>query len=116
MRAVNLLPEGDRPAAPAEPVKGGAYAVLGVLGALVIATFTYVTATNQITTRTDDIAQARTEIEAANARAGALGPFQQFAQITRRPASRRSSSSPSSASTGSASCARPRSSCPRAPP
>lgn len=40
MRAVNLLPEGDRPAAPAEPVKGGAYAVLGVLGALVIATFT----------------------------------------------------------------------------
>lgn len=81
MRAVNLLPEGERPAPPAQPVKGSSYVVLGVLGALVIATATYVMTTNQISSRTGDIAQARADIEAANARAGALGPFQQFAQI-----------------------------------
>lgn len=81
MRPVNLLPEGERPAAPAAPVKGGAYAVLGVLGALVIATSTYVVTANQINSRTSDIAQARAEIQAAEARAGQLGPFEQFAQV-----------------------------------
>lgn len=81
MRPVNLLPEGDRPAAPATPVKGGAYVVLGVLGALVLATFAYVTTTNQISSRTSDIEQARADIAAAQAQTGALGPFQAFAQV-----------------------------------
>jgi Tfp pilus assembly protein PilN len=81
MRAINLLPESDRAPEPARPVAGSGRAVLGILVVLLLATVAYVLTTNQISSRTDEIAKARSDIDAAQARVGALGPFQAFSQI-----------------------------------
>ncbi len=81
MRAVNLLPETDRAPEPARPVAGSGRAVLAILAVVLVATVAYVLTTNQISSRTDEIAKARSDIEAAQARVGALGPFQAFSQI-----------------------------------
>lgn len=81
MRPVNLLPERDRVKGSAKAVEGSSYAVLGVLAVLLLAVGGYVLTSNQINTRTSEIARARTSIEAAQTRASTLGPFQRFAQI-----------------------------------
>lgn len=81
MRAANLLPEGDRAPEAARAVAGSGRAVLAILAVVLLATVAYVLTSNQITSRTDAIAKARTDTAAAQARVSALGPFQKFAQI-----------------------------------
>jgi len=81
MRAANLLPESDRAPDAARAVAGSGRAVLAILAVVLLATVAYVLTSNQITSRTDAIAKARTDTAAAQARVSALGPFQKFAQI-----------------------------------
>lgn len=80
MRPVNLLPVsrrtqegGNRP--------GSAYAVLGVLGVLLIAVVMYVLTANGLTSKQDELAKAKAETQAAQQRAAALGSFGDFARI-----------------------------------
>jgi Tfp pilus assembly protein PilN len=80
MRPVNLLPESQRKRAPSSGGKG-AYAVLGVLGVLLLMTGLYVLTANQVTSRTDDAAAASAEADRLEARTRELGAFGDFAQI-----------------------------------
>lgn len=80
MRAVNLLPAsrrtqegGSRP--------GISYAVLGVLGALLVAVVMYVLTANGLTAKQDELAKVQSETQAAQQRAAALGSFGNFASI-----------------------------------
>jgi len=81
MRAANLLPESDRAPEAARPVAGSGRALLAILAVVLLATVAYVLTTNQISSRTDEIARARSDIAVAQARVSALGPFQEFSQI-----------------------------------
>jgi len=80
MRPVNLLPERERAQAPVA-AGGSSYVVVGVLAALLLAVFAYVMTSNQINSRTGDIAKAEAEATQAETRAASFGPFQEFAQI-----------------------------------
>jgi Tfp pilus assembly protein PilN len=80
MRPVNLLPERERAQAPTA-AGGSSYVVVGVLAALLLAVFAYVMTSNQINSRTGDVAKAEAEATRAETRAASFGPFQQFAQI-----------------------------------
>ena len=80
MKPVNLLPESERAQAPTA-AGGSSYVVVGVLAALLLAVFAYVMTSNQLNSRTGDIAKAEAEATQAEARAASFGPFQQFAQI-----------------------------------
>lgn len=80
MRAVNLLPAsrrthegGSRP--------GSAYAVLGVLGVLLVAVVMYVLAANGLTGKQDELTKVQAETQAAQQRLAALGSFRDFASI-----------------------------------
>lgn len=80
MRPVNLLPPsqrikrgGGRP--------GSAYVVLGVLAVLLVAVVTYVLTANQVTAKQGDLARAKDDTAAAQARAAAAGSFGNFAQV-----------------------------------
>jgi len=81
MRAVNLLPEGDRARGPAAVPAGSSRLVLGGLAALLLALIVVVVTQNQITTRKADIAEARHEQQQAEQRSAALGSFGEFSQI-----------------------------------
>ena len=80
MKPVNLLPERERAQAPTA-AGGSSYVVVGVLAALLLAVFAYVMTSNQVNSRTGEIATAEAEAIQAETRAAAFGPFQQFAQI-----------------------------------
>lgn len=80
MRPVNLLPESQRRRQPSTGGKG-AYAVLGVLGVLLLMTGLYVLTANQVTSRTDDAAAASAEADRLEARTRELGAFGSFAQV-----------------------------------
>ncbi len=81
MRAVNLLPVTERARGPvAVPVRAS-HALIGVLALLVVAVLVVVLTQNQITAKKDEIAQAKTEQQAAQQRAAKLGSFGQFAKI-----------------------------------
>ncbi len=80
MRPVNLLPDRERARTPTA-AGGSSYVVVGVLAALLLAVFPYVMTSNQINSRTGEIATAEAEAAQAETRAAAFGPFQQFAQI-----------------------------------
>jgi Tfp pilus assembly protein PilN len=81
VKAVNLLPDQPKRRAPrsAKPVR--AYAVLGVLGALLVMAVVYTLTTNQVKSRTADAAEARASAEQLEARAQTLGSFSSFASI-----------------------------------
>jgi Tfp pilus assembly protein PilN len=81
MRPVNLLPQRLRPRRPTGQLQGSAYAVVGVLGAFLLAVLLYVVTLNQIHSRESDAARAESEAQQADARAATLGPFGQFAQV-----------------------------------
>ena len=81
MRAVNLLPEGDRVRGPAAVPAGSSRLVLGVLGALVLAVLVLVLSQNQITNHRAEIASAGQEQKQAEQRAAQLGSFGEFSQI-----------------------------------
>ena len=80
MKPVNLLPENLRPRAHREG-SGGAYLVLGTLGALLVAVLLYVVTTNQVTTRESETQELRAEADAAEERAGALARFGEFQKM-----------------------------------
>ncbi|MEX2253565.1 MAG: hypothetical protein WD649_05380 [Thermoleophilaceae bacterium] len=81
MKAVNLLPEEYRPRVSKGDRAGGAYVVLGVLGAVLVAVVVYVLTLNQIGSREDAIAEAKRETAAAEARSQALKPVANFLQV-----------------------------------
>ncbi|MEJ7715458.1 MAG: hypothetical protein WKF40_07035 [Thermoleophilaceae bacterium] len=81
MRAVNLLPEGDRVRGPAAVPAGSSRLVLGVLGALVLAVLVLVLSQNQITNHKAEIVSASQEQKQAEQRAAQLGSFGEFSQI-----------------------------------
>ncbi len=80
MRAVNLLPSGERPALAAAQ-GNGSYIVLGVLGALLIGVVGFVMTQNQISSRTSEIARVKQEQAEAEQKAARLGSFGDFAAV-----------------------------------
>jgi Tfp pilus assembly protein PilN len=80
MRPVNLLPESQRRRQPAGGGKG-AYAVLGVLGVLLLMTGVYVLTANTATSRTNEAAAVGAEADGLEAQVAALGSFGDFAQV-----------------------------------
>jgi Tfp pilus assembly protein PilN len=83
VKAVNLLPETDQPRQrPAGPAAGRRpYAVVGVLGALLVMVTLYVLTANQVTSREDKADQLEVETREAQAQVRALGPFGDFSQV-----------------------------------
>jgi Tfp pilus assembly protein PilN len=81
MKAVNLLPQKHRPAAPTGERSGSAYIVLGVLGALLVAVALYVMTSNSVSTKNEEIAQARKETAEAEAKTRRLQPFGDFSTV-----------------------------------
>jgi len=81
MKAVNLLPEKDRPFVPSGRRQGSAYVVLGGLGLVLVALVAYVVVANQVTDRRAEAAQARAQTARAEAEASRLGGFQDFAAM-----------------------------------
>jgi Tfp pilus assembly protein PilN len=81
MRPVNLLPDDLRPRQASGALRGSSYAVVGVLGALFLMVVVYVLSANSVNSRTSDIAEAERQTQEAEARASALAPYEQFAQI-----------------------------------
>ena len=80
MRPVNLLPENLRPRERKETGVGG-YVLLGVLGALLVATVMYVVTANQVTSRKAETQELSAEADAAEQRAGALARFGAFREM-----------------------------------
>src|SRR4051794_36081092 len=88
MKAVNLLPERNRPRRPTTGQSKSGYVALGVLGALLIAVLAYVLTLNSINTSKTETAQATAEAQRLDDQANSLGPYGDFAQIkTERVAS-----------------------------
>jgi Tfp pilus assembly protein PilN len=81
MRPVNLLPDDLRPRQASGALRGSSYAVVGVLGTLFLMVVVYVLSANSVNGHKTDIAEAQQETQEAEARASALAPYQQFAQI-----------------------------------
>ena len=83
MRPVNLLPEGDRPRRRPTASSSGnrSYALLGILAALLSMVTLYVLTANQVTSREDEATQASSEADATEAKAQALSPFGDFAEV-----------------------------------
>lgn len=80
MKPVNLLPESQRRRNTASDGRR-AYAVLGVLGVLLVMTGLYVVTANQATTRSNDAAAAAAEADRLEAQVASLGSFGNFAQV-----------------------------------
>lgn len=81
MRAVNLLPEQYRPRRPSGSRAGGAYVVVGVLGALLLASVVYVLTSNQVSSRQTETAKAKRETATAEGRSKALAPVAAFVNV-----------------------------------
>jgi Tfp pilus assembly protein PilN len=81
MKAVNLLPDQPKRRAPRSANAARAYAVIGVLGALLVMAVLYTLTSNQVKSRTADAAEARASAEQLEARARTLGSFSGFASI-----------------------------------
>jgi Tfp pilus assembly protein PilN len=81
MRAVNLLPDhhrrGPRQGAPS----GGAYAVLGVLAALLVMAVLYTLSANQANSRKTEAAEIGQKADRVEAQAAAQARFGNFAQL-----------------------------------
>src|SRR3954469_21774368 len=81
MRAVNLLPEKHRPRKATGGQRGSSYILPAVLGAVVIAVLVYVVTVNSINEAKTDVADAKAETVRANAQAGQLGAYGDFAKV-----------------------------------
>lgn len=81
MRAINLLPEGERPHVPSGRRQGSAYVVVGTLGVVLVALVSYVLVANQVTSTRAKSDQAQSDATAAEAKAARLGAFGSFAQV-----------------------------------
>lgn len=81
MRAVNLLPDAERPRAVVQAPPNASIAVLAVLGALLIGVAGWVFTKNQVNDRQSAIATANQEKAAADQQAQGLKAFGDFSQI-----------------------------------
>jgi Tfp pilus assembly protein PilN len=83
MKAVNLIPQDLRSAGGGAPARTGMglYAVLGVLGVLVVLTTTWAVLQRSEASKRADAAEVRQEADSLEARAGALEPYARFASI-----------------------------------
>jgi len=81
VRPVNLLPARYRPRTGGSGDSKTAYIALGVLGALVLAVFVYVSAANKVSSHNSEIAEARQQLAAAQSQAVTLQGFGDFAGI-----------------------------------
>jgi Tfp pilus assembly protein PilN len=81
VRPVNLLPAKHRPRTASGQRQGSSYYVLGGLGVLLLAVVVYVLTLNSINTKRDGIAKANSEAAQAQARAGQLSAYGNFAQV-----------------------------------
>ncbi len=80
MRPVNLLPEQHR-ARESSARAGGAYVVIGVLGALLVMAMVYALTANQVNSRKTQEAKASQEAQTLEARTAALDRFGDFSQV-----------------------------------
>jgi Tfp pilus assembly protein PilN len=82
MRAVNLLPEKNRPRKPTtgQSSKNG-YIALGVLGAVLVGVLVYVLTLNSINSSKTKTAEATAEAQRLTEQANSLGPYGDFAKI-----------------------------------
>jgi Tfp pilus assembly protein PilN len=80
MRPVNLLPPKHRPRT-VEERKGSGYVLLAALAALFVGTLGYVLMGNVAASREDQAVLVKQEADQAEARAGALQPYAQFAEL-----------------------------------
>jgi Tfp pilus assembly protein PilN len=81
VKPVNLLPASARPYVASGGKSTSTYALLGVLGLLVVAAVVYVSTTNKITTRKDQIQTAQAEQAQAQAKAASLQSYGTYSQI-----------------------------------
>jgi len=81
MKAVNLLPEKNRPRQPTGGQGKGGYVVLGVLGAVLVGLLVYVLTLNSINDSKSKIKEATAEAARLNEEANSLGPYGDFAKI-----------------------------------
>ena len=82
MRSINLVPERYRPRRPSGGQQGSAYAVLAVLGVLLVAVAVREAIVYKVESRRAETARVTGETRAAEARARSLGAFGNFAQLT----------------------------------
>jgi Tfp pilus assembly protein PilN len=81
VKPVNLLPPSARPYVSSGGKSTSTYALLGVLALLVVAAVVYVSTTNKITTRKDQIQTAQAEQAQAQAKAASLQTYGTYSQI-----------------------------------
>jgi Tfp pilus assembly protein PilN len=81
VRPVNLLPARYRPRTGGSGDSKTAYIALGVLGALVLAVFVYVSAANKVSSQNSEIAETRQQLAAAQSQAVTLQGFGDFAGV-----------------------------------
>lgn len=79
MKPVNLLPPEYLPRTSSR--QGSAYALLGVLGVLLLMVAAYVITSNQLSSRQSELDRAKQETAEAKKRSGALAGYANFAQI-----------------------------------
>ncbi len=83
MRAVNLIPVEARRGG-AGRGGSGAYLLLGGLGALVVAVAAFVLVSNSVTSRKAELARLTTETAQTEAKAAALKPYLDFANLRQK--------------------------------
>lgn len=86
MRPINLIPVEQRRGASRGPGARSSiagYVVLGVLGAAVLGVLALVVTSNQISSKTDDLAEIQTDSQREKQVADALRPYGQFADLQR---------------------------------
>jgi Tfp pilus assembly protein PilN len=81
VRPVNLIPQEQRRRQPSEGSGKGAYALLGLLGVLLVMAVAYVMTANTVTERETEAEEARVEAEQLEAKAQSADAFTGFEQI-----------------------------------
>lgn len=81
MRAVNLLPETNRPARASGKRSGIGYIVLGALGGVLLAALLYMFTASQVASREDEAARVAIEADQVEAEAASLAPFGDFRAV-----------------------------------
>ena len=81
MRAVNLLPEEYRARRPTGARSGSAYAVVGILAAVLVAAAVYILADNQVKDRQAKLTRVQNEAAVAEAEANSLTAFTNFRSV-----------------------------------
>ena len=82
MKAVNLIPADQRRGGTGLGRSGGAvYAILGLLGFVVVAAVVYVLSVNAVTSKREDLHDLQAQTQVAQAKADALAPYRTFAAL-----------------------------------